>query len=106
MSNTLPNPTGIRPIQDNVLIKLISEEKVSPGGLILVKEQREKQQMGVVIAAGPGKHNDRGVFIPTQVKAEDIIYFGVYKGVTITIGHDEYLMMREKDITAVDVCTA
>lgn len=106
MSNTQPNnPTKLKPVQDNVLIKIISpDEKKSDGGLHLLQNQREKQQMGLVIDCGPGKYGPNGVRVPLEVKPWDVIYFGVFKGVTITVDGDDYLMMREKDITAVDEC--
>lgn len=95
------NPTGVKPVQDWTMIKLISKEKISDGGLILTVEQREKQQQGFVVDCGPGKYNNKGVLIPLEVKPGDRVWFGVFKGTVITVGPDEFLMMREKDITGV-----
>lgn len=98
-TTTQYNPTGIKPIQDWVIVKLIKEDTKTP--LIILQEQREKQQKGVVVDCGKGKYNEKGVFIPVEVRTGDIVHFGVFKGKIIEISGDEFLMMREKDISLV-----
>ncbi len=90
----------IRPLQDRILVERI-EEEVKKGGLIIPDSAKEKPQQGKVIAAGPGKVDEKGNRIPMEVKKGDIILFGKYSGNEIRIGEEEHLIMREDDILAV-----
>jgi len=90
----------IRPLQDRILVERI-EEEIKKGGIIIPDSAKEKPQQGKVIAAGPGRVDEKGVRIPMEVKKGDIILFGKYSGNEIRIGEDEHLIMREDDVLAV-----
>jgi chaperonin GroES len=90
----------IRPLQDRILVERI-EEEVKKGGIIIPDSAKEKPQQGKVIAAGPGKVDEKGNRIAMEVKKGDIILFGKYSGNEIRIGEDEHLIMREDDVLAV-----
>ena len=90
----------IRPLQDRILVERI-EEDVKKGGIIIPDSAKEKPQQGKVIAAGPGKVDEKGNRIPMEVKKGDTILFGKYSGNEIRIGEEEHLIMREDDVLAV-----
>jgi len=90
----------IRPLQDRILVERI-EEEVKKGGIIIPDSAKEKPQQGKVIAAGPGKVDEKGIRIAMEVKKGDIILFGKYSGNEIRIGDEEHLIMREDDVLAV-----
>src|SRR5512137_2820743 len=90
----------IRPLQDRILVERI-EEEVKKGGIIIPDSAKEKPQQGKVIAAGPGKVDEKGNRIPMEVKKGDVILFGKYSGNEIRIGEEEHLIMREDDVLAV-----
>ena len=90
----------IRPLQDRILVERI-EEEIKKGGIIIPDSAKEKPKQGKVIAAGPGKVDEKGNRIPMEVKKGDIILFGKYSGNEIRIGEDEHLIMREDDVLAV-----
>jgi chaperonin GroES len=90
----------IRPLQDRILVERI-EEEVKKGGIIIPDSAKEKPQQGKVIAAGPGKVDEKGNRVPMEVKKGDIILFGKYSGNEIRIGDEEHLIMREDDVLAV-----
>ena len=90
----------IRPLQDRILVERI-EEETKKGGIIIPDSAKEKPQQGKVIAAGPGKVDEKGNRIPMEVKKGDIILFGKYSGNEIRIGEEEHLIMREDDVLAV-----
>jgi chaperonin GroES len=90
----------IRPLQDRILVERI-EEEVKKGGIIIPDSAKEKPQQGKVIAAGPGKVDEKGNRIPMEVKKGDTILFGKYSGNEIRIGEEEHLIMREDDVLAV-----
>jgi chaperonin GroES len=90
----------IRPLQDRILVERI-EEEIKKGGIIIPDSAKEKPQQGKVIAAGPGKVDEKGNRVPMEVKKGDIILFGKYSGNEIRIGEEEHLIMREDDVLAV-----
>ena len=77
------------------------EEEVRKGGIIIPDTAKEKPQQGKVIAAGPGRFDEKGNRIPMEVKKGDIILFGKYSGSEIRLDDIEYLIMREDDILAI-----
>ncbi len=93
---------NIRPLHDRVLVKrLESQDKKTPGGIIIPDTVKEKPQEGEVVAVGPGKKSDNGTVQPMNVKAGDRILFGKYAGNEVKIEDQEYIIMREDDILGV-----
>jgi chaperonin GroES len=90
----------IRPLQDRILVERI-EEEIKKGGIIIPDSAKEKPQQGKVIAAGPGRIDEKGNRIPMEVKKGDTILFGKYSGNEIRVGEEEHLIMREDDVLAV-----
>ena len=84
----------IRPLQDRILIKRIEAESKSPGGIYIPPTASEKPSEATVVAVGPGKVNDRGVFTEPRVKVGDRVIFGKYTGV-------EHLIIAEGDLLGV-----
>jgi len=52
-----------------------------------------------VIAVGPGKVTHDGKLQPMSVKVGDKILFGKYSGNEVKLGDEEYLIMREEDVS-------
>ncbi len=92
---------NVRPLQDRVLIKRVDSEEKTHGGLFIPTSAKEKPQEGEVIAAGPGKLNDRGELMALQVKQGDRVLFGKYSGTEIKIEGEEHLILREEDILGI-----
>jgi len=91
----------IRPLKDRVLVIRIEEKEKTTGGIIIPDTAKEKPQEGKVIAVGPGKWNENGKRIPSEVKKNDRVLFGKYAGSEIKIDGVEHLIMREDDILAI-----
>lgn len=91
----------IRPLADRVLVRRIEEEEVKKGGIIIPDTAKEKPQQGEVIAAGPGRIDEKGKKIPMEVKKGDRILFGKYAGSEVKMGDEEYIIMREDDILGI-----
>ena len=91
----------IKPLHDRVLIKRISEEEKTKGGIIIPDNAKEKPIQGEVIAVGQGRWTEEGKVRPLDVKKGDRILFGKYSGTEIKIEGDEFLMMREEDILGI-----
>lgn len=92
---------NIRPLQDRVVVKRLSEEEKTKGGIIIPDSAKEKPSEGKVIAVGLGRVGEKGDKIPLEVKVGDKVLFGKYTGTEIKLDSDEHLILREDDILAV-----
>ncbi|MBS4015099.1 MAG: co-chaperone GroES [Candidatus Latescibacteria bacterium] len=90
----------LKPLADRIVVERL-EEEVKKGGIIIPDSAKEKPQHGKVIAAGPGRFDDKGNRIPMEVKKGDTILFGKYSGNEIKVDDIEYLIMREDDVLAI-----
>jgi len=92
----------LTPIGGNILVKPVSEEKVSASGIVLPDTiDKEKPQKGKVIALGTGKMSHDGKKIGFNVKEGDIVIFKKYSPDEITVDGEDYLIMEEDAILAV-----
>ena len=97
------NVKELKPLGDRVLIKPISEEEKSKGGILLPDTvSKEKPQVGEILAVGPGSTNKDGKMIPMTVKKGEKVVYAKYSGTDIKGDDDEdYLILSEKDILAI-----
>lgn len=93
--------TKVRPLNDRVLVKRMSEEEKTAGGLFIPDSAKEKPARGVVIAAGPGKVDDNGKRTALEVKAGDKVLFGKYSGTEIKLDGEDHMILREDEILAI-----
>ena len=90
-----------RPLHDRVVVKRISADEKTKGGIIIPDTAREKPSQGEVTAVGPGGRDETGKLIPIDVKVGDRVLFGKWSGTEVTIDGDEVLIMKESDIMGV-----
>jgi len=90
----------LNPLSDRIIVKAQEAEEKTASGIILPDTAKEKPQMGVIVAVGPGKTNDAGNLIKMSLKKGDKILYGKYSGSEVNIDGDELLIMRESDILA------
>jgi len=90
-----------RPLQDRILIRRLTGEEKTAGGIIIPDTAKEKPQEGEVVAVGNGKRLEDGSTHPVDVKVGDRILFGKYSGSDIKIDGEEHLILREEEILGV-----
>jgi chaperonin GroES len=77
---------------------------VRASGLVIPDTAREKPQLGVVIAVGPGRVDDNGKRVPVDVKSGDRVLYAKYSGQDVPRGvfgdEDDYMILKESDILA------
>jgi chaperonin GroES len=93
--------TKIHPLADRVVVKPLEETEQMRGGLYIPDTAKEKPQQGKVIAVGEGKVTDEGKRIAPDVKPGDKVLYGKYSGTEVTVGDEQYLILRESDILGV-----
>ena len=90
----------VRPLHDRLIVKRVSEEEKSQGGIIIPDTAKEKPQEGIVIAVGSGKQED-GKVIPIDVHPGDHVLFSKYGGTEIKLEGEEHLILRENEVLGV-----
>jgi chaperonin GroES len=90
-----------RPLHDRVVVRRITAEEKTAGGIIIPDTAKEKPMEGEVIAAGPGARNEQGQVVALDVKEGDRILFGKWSGTEVKIDGEELLIMKESDIMGI-----
>ncbi|MFT8395411.1 co-chaperone GroES [Propionibacterium sp.] len=93
--------TTIKPLEDRVLVLPLEAETTTASGLVIPETAKEKPQEGKVIAAGPGRVDDKGVRVPMDVKVDDVVIFSKYGGTEVKYNGEDYLLLNARDILAV-----
>lgn len=93
---------NFQPLSDRVIVKPLSAEEVTQGGIVLPDTAKEKPQEGKIVAVGKGKVLDNGTVQAVEVKVNDCVLYGKYSGTEIkNKDGDEFLIMREDEILAI-----
>ena len=90
----------IKPLADNVVIKATEAEESTKSGIVLTSAAKEKPQVAVVVAVGPGGTVD-GKEVKMSVKEGDKVIAAKYSGTDIKIDGEEYTILHQSDILAI-----
>jgi len=91
---------NIKPLADRVIVQAMEAETMK-GGIIIPDTAKEKPQQGKIMAVGPGRVSDDGNRVKPEVKKGDVVLYGKYSGTEVTVGGDDFLILREGDILAI-----
>ena len=83
-----------------VVIKNCEAEETTKSGLILAGTAKEKPQMAIVIAVGPGGNVD-GKEITMHVEAGQKVIYSKYAGTEVKVDGEELIIVRQSDILAI-----
>jgi chaperonin GroES len=90
------------PLADRVVVRALEETGGMRGGLYIPDTAKEKPQQGEVVAAGPGRFDEKGgQRIPMDVKVGDKVLYGKYSGTEVTVDGEQLLILRESDVLAI-----
>src|SRR5579862_3812551 len=89
------------PLHDRVVIRRITAEEKSAGGIIIPDTVKEKPMEGEVVAVGPGARDEQGQIVVLDLKAGDRVLFGKWSGTEVKLDGEELLIMKESDVMGV-----
>ena len=90
-----------RPLHDRIVVRRITAEEKTAGGIIIPDTAKEKPMEGEVIAVGPGARDEQGQIVALDVKAGDRVLFGKWSGTEVKVDGQDLLIMKESDILGV-----
>jgi chaperonin GroES len=90
-----------RPLHDRVVVRRITPQEKTAGGIIIPDTVKEKPMEGEVLAVGPGARNEQGVIVPPDVKSGDRVLFGKWSGTEVKLDCEDLIIMKESDLMGV-----
>ena len=90
----------LKPLADNVVIKATEAEETTKSGIVLTSAAKEKPQVAVVVAVGPGGIVD-GKEVKMSVKEGDKVIAAKYSVTDIKIDGEEFTVLHQSDILAI-----
>ncbi|MBQ3069051.1 MAG: co-chaperone GroES [Clostridia bacterium] len=91
---------NIKPLADRVVIRMTEAEETTKSGIILAGSAKEKPQVAVVVAVGPGGVVD-GKEVTMYVSVGDKVLTSKYSGTEVKLDGQEYTIVRQNDILAI-----
>lgn len=92
---------NIKPLFDNVLVQPSKAEEKLPSGILLPDSAKDKPQMGVIRAVGPGVTDEKGTKVPMNVKVGQKVMYKKWGGNEIKVNGEEMMIVEQKDILAI-----
>ncbi len=93
---------NIKPLGDNVVVKILEEEKVTASGIVLPDTvDKEKKEEGEVVAVGPGKMLENGSRAAMEVAVGQKVLFKKWGGDDVKLEDVDYKIVKAEDILAI-----
>lgn len=90
----------LKPLNDYVVLEPLKEEK-KKGGIILPDTvEKERSEIGKVIAVGSGK-SENGKKVSLDIKKGDIVFYRKYSEHKIKDKDKEFVIVKSEDILAI-----
>jgi chaperonin GroES len=96
---------SLSPLGDRIVVRPSEKEgerKLASGIIIPETVDKEKLMKGEVVAVGPGRKNDDGKRIPTDVKPGDTVFFKKPWDEPIKVEAVEYYVLPESEIILIE----
>ena len=90
----------LRPLLDKVVIKKVEAQETTATGILLPDSAKEKPEVSVIVAVGPGGIVD-GKEVVMTLKEGDKVITGKYTGTQVKLEGTEYTVISQSDILAV-----
>ena len=90
----------LKPLADRVAIKRLEAEETTKGGIILTAAAKEKPDLSVVVAVGPGGMVD-GKEVKMILKPGDKVITSKYMGTEVKIEGEQLTIVKQSDVVAI-----
>ena len=90
----------LKPLADRVVIKRLEAEETTKGGIILTAAAKEKPDLSVVVAVGPGGMVD-GKEVKMILKPGDKVITSKDMGPEVKIDGEQLTIVKQSDVVAI-----
>lgn len=94
-------PMRLEPLGDKVIVKRLTAEEKTAGGIVLPDSAREKPQQGRILSVGEGGLSSDGSRVQPVVQEGDRVLFTTWAGQEVDIDGEQLLILSERDILAI-----
>ncbi|WP_027122009.1 co-chaperone GroES [[Mycoplasma] imitans] len=94
---------NIKPLHDNVLVEVLTEEKTSKLGIVISTHNPDKatSTKGKVVALGDGINYAKQQKVDFKINLNDLVYFKEYSGTEIVVNDKTYKILGYEEIIGV-----
>jgi chaperonin GroES len=92
---------NLKPLGGRIVVEPMEAEDVTTGGIFLPETAKEKPQKGTILSVGPGERDDKGKYIPMEVKVGDVVLYNKYAGTEIKVDGKKIIILRENEVLAI-----
>ncbi|CAM9924197.1 unnamed protein product [Ectocarpus sp. 12 AP-2014] len=96
-------PSTIKMIRDELLVKVDPEATTTKSGLLLGQKEEntgEGSTTGEVVATGPGRSSSDGKIVPMSVATGDFVKFRPFAGSEVSLQGVDYRVMKVNEVLA------
>ena len=90
----------LKPLADRVVLKRLEAEETTKGGIILTAAAKEKPDLSIVVAVGPGGMVD-GKDVEMILKPGDKVITSKYMGTEVKIDGEQLTIVKQSDVVAI-----
>ena len=92
----------LKPTNDRILLQPIDEGEQTYGNIVIPDMGKEKPELGVVLAVGPGRMSENGtMMLVRSCKVGDVVMVPKIGTLRIDFEGDEYYIAQDKEVLAV-----
>ncbi|MCL5006597.1 MAG: co-chaperone GroES [Patescibacteria group bacterium] len=92
----------LKPLSNHIFLEPLENEKTTKSGIVIPDTvEKERPMKGKILAAGPGKLDEKGERIPMSVKVGDVVLFKKYGPDEIEMDGKKYLVGDEDDVLGI-----
>jgi chaperonin GroES len=92
---------ALTPANDRILVKPQEAKSKTDSGLYIPESAQEKLPRGTVFKVGKGRRLENGSVATPQLKENDVVIYNESGAQKITVGNQDYIVMKEEDILCV-----
>jgi chaperonin GroES len=108
MENPRPRSAAnaFRPLHDNILVRMVTSEDRTPGGVIVPETSRAAHGWAEVLAVGPGRRNAADRIVRPAVAKGDRVAVRPDSATQIVLGGERLAVVSERDVLGVLAASA
>ena len=92
---------NFEPVGNRIMVALEGAEERTKSGLYIPESAKERPQIAVVLAVGPGRMLPDGTVRPSGIKQGDRIVLGKYAGMSVTLGEKSFTILDADEVLGV-----
>ena len=91
----------IIPLGDKVIISPQEEGEQMYGNIVVPDNDKEKPEIGTVLAVGPGRYSTDGTLIPNKLEVGLTVMVPKFGAQVVTVENETYIVASENDILGI-----